>query len=268
MTDNSLQGQIAIVTGAASGIGRACAHALAKEGVKVVVNYHSDENDGHVVAKEITDNGGTAIAIKANVSVEDDVISMFNSVEQQLGLPDILVNNAGIEIDRKLVDMELKDWQKVIDVNLTGYFFCAREAAKAFIRKGLNKARSKALGKIIFISSVHDRIPWATHANYAASKGGAMLLMGSIAQELAPQRIRVNSVSPGAIKTDINHHAWGTEEAMNKLIKLIPYQRIGEPEDIGNAVAWLASDLADYITGATIYVDGGMTLYPGFAHGG
>lgn len=268
MVDTSLEGQIAIITGAASGIGKACAHTLAKEGVKVVVNYHNDKDDGQPVAQEIIDSGGTAIAIKADVSIESEVVAMFADVEQRFGLPDILVNNAGIEIDRKLVDMKLVEWQRVLDVNLTGYFLCAREAAKAFIKKGLNPELSKALGKIIFISSVHDRIPWAMHANYAASKGGAMLLMESIAQELAPQKIRVNSVSPGAIKTNINHHAWGTKEALNGLLNLIPYKRIGEPEDIGNAVAWLASDAADYITGATIYVDGGMTLYAGFAHGG
>ena len=268
MVDTSLEGQIAIITGAASGIGKACAQILAKEGVKVVVNYNNDKDDGQIVAQEIIDSGGTAIAIKADVSIESDVVAMFADVEQRFGLPDILVNNAGIEIDRKLVDMKLLDWQRVLDVNLTGYFLCAREAAKAFIKKGLKPELSKAMGKIIFISSVHDRIPWAMHANYAASKGGAMLLMESIAQELAPQKIRVNSVSPGAIKTNINHHAWGTKEAMNGLLHLIPYKRIGEPEDIGNTVAWLASDAADYITGATIYVDGGMTLYAGFAHGG
>ncbi|HEX3356175.1 MAG TPA: SDR family oxidoreductase, partial [Tepidisphaeraceae bacterium] len=175
---------------------------------------------------------------------------------------------AGIQQDAPLEQMTLAQWQKVIDVNLTGQFLCAREAVREFKRRGVVAAVSCAAGKIIHMSSVHEVIPWAGHVNYAASKGGIKLLMESIAQEVAPYRIRVNSIGPGAIRTPINTGAWDTPEAYQNLMKLIPYKRIGEPEDIGRVAAWLASDQADYITGTTIFVDGGMTLYPGFATGG
>jgi glucose 1-dehydrogenase len=164
--------------------------------------------------------------------------------------------------------MSLADWQFVIDVNLTGQFLCSREAVREFKRRGVRKDVSCAAGKIICMSSVHDRIPWAGHVNYAASKGGVMLMMKSIAQEVAPFRIRCNSICPGAIRTPINTSAWETPEAYRELLKLIPYKRIGEPEDIARTAVWLASDEADYITGTNIYVDGGMTLYPGFEAGG
>ena len=164
--------------------------------------------------------------------------------------------------------MTLTQWNTVIGVNLTGQFLCTREAAREFKRRGVVETVSTAAGKILCMSSVHQEIPWAGHANYAASKGGVMLLMKSIAQELAPYRIRVNSIAPGAIRTPINTAAWSTPSAYNDLMKLVPYKRIGEPEDIARAAVWLASDAADYVTGATLFVDGGMTLYPGFATGG
>jgi glucose 1-dehydrogenase len=164
--------------------------------------------------------------------------------------------------------MTLEQWQKVLAVNLTGQFLCAREAAREFIRRGPQPEISAATGKIICMSSVHEVIPWAGHVNYATSKGGIMLLMKSIAQELAPHKIRVNSIGPGAIKTPINKEAWDTPEAAEKLLTLIPYGRIGEPADIGKAAVWLASDEADYVTGITLFADGGMTLYPGFASNG
>jgi glucose 1-dehydrogenase len=164
--------------------------------------------------------------------------------------------------------MTLAQWQAVIDVNLTGQFLCAREAVKEFKRRGVVPEISCAAGKIICMSSVHEVIPWAGHVNYASSKGGIMQLMKSIAQEVAPFRIRVNSIGPGAIKTPINHAAWATPEAEKALLTLIPYQRIGVPEDIARVAVWLASDYADYVTGTTIFADGGMTLYPGFSTGG
>jgi glucose 1-dehydrogenase len=164
--------------------------------------------------------------------------------------------------------MTLQQWQRVIDINLTGQFLCAREAVKAFKRQGINRAISYAMGKIIHISSVHDIIPWAGHVNYAAAKGGIMLLMKSIAQEVAPLRIRVNSLSPGAIRTPMNLEKLTTPESYQALLELVPYQRLGESEDVGRAAVWLASDEADYVTGVTLYVDGGMTLYPEFARGG
>ncbi len=268
MEQKRLQRLTAIVTGASSGIGKGIAIQLGKEGANVVINFHKEAEEAEDTRRQIESFDSKGLVVQADVSVESDVLKMFEDAKKAFGTIDILVSNSGIEEDKALVDMSLEEWQKVIDVNLTGYFLCAREAAKEFIKRGVVKERSTAAGKIIFISSVHDKIPWAKHANYAASKGGVMLFMQSIAQELAPQKIRVNSISPGAIRTPINKHAWGTPEALNELLKLIPYQRIGEPEDIAKAVAWLASDESDYITGATIYVDGGMTLYPDFASGG
>ncbi len=163
--------------------------------------------------------------------------------------------------------MSLDEWQLVIDTNLTGQFLCAREVARHFCSRGIVSGR-RAAGTIIFISSVHVMIPWAGHANYCAAKGGESMLMKTMAQELAPQKIRVNSIAPGAIKTDINKKVWSDPEQAKELLKLIPYQRIGEPADVAKVAVWLASDEADYITGTTIFVDGGMTLFPSFMNGG
>ncbi|MBZ8178720.1 SDR family oxidoreductase [Oscillatoria salina] len=262
-----LKNQVALVTGASSGIGIAVAKALAAEGAQVVVNYRSSKSEALQVVEEIEAEGGVAIALQADVSDENAVQQMFAEMFAAFGTIDILVNNAGMQKDANLVDMSLADWQKVINVNLGGTFICAREAAKEFIRRGVISERSCAAGKIIFMSSVHDIIPWAGHSNYAASKGGMKLFMQSIAQELAQYKIRVNSIAPGAIKTPINREAWETAEAREKLLKLIPYGRIGVPEDIGKAAVWLASDDSDYVHGETLYIDGGMTLYPGFATG-
>lgn len=267
-TSPRLKGQSALVTGASSGIGKAVAIALANDGANVVVNCSSHPEHGHEVADEIKANGGTAIVYQANVSKEEEVQAMFAAMYKEFGTIDILVNNAGLQKDASFVDMTLAEWQTVIDINLTGQFLCAREAAREFLKRGIVPERSVATGKIICMSSVHEVIPWAGHVNYATSKGGIMLLMKSIAQELAPQKIRVNSIAPGAIQTPINKEAWETPEALDKLLTLIPYKRIGVPEDIGKVAVWLASDESDYITGATIFVDGGMTLYPGFAGNG
>jgi glucose 1-dehydrogenase len=263
-----LKNQVALVTGASSGIGSGIAKSLAADGATVVVNYSRSAEGAEKMVREITESGGKAISIKADVSQEDQVQEMFRQIIDQFGTLHILVNNAGIQQDAAFVDMTLAQWQKVLDVNLTGQFLCAREAAKEFLRRGLQPEISKAAGKIICISSVHEVIPWAGHVNYATSKGGVMLLMKSIAQELAPHKIRVNSIGPGAIKTRINTEAWQTEEAAQKLLELIPYNRIGDPADIGEAAAWLASDESDYVHGVTLFVDGGMTLFPGFAANG
>ncbi|NUQ94078.1 MAG: glucose 1-dehydrogenase [Gemmatimonadaceae bacterium] len=263
-----LAGQTAVVTGANSGIGEAIARALAARGAAVVVNYHAHPDDADRVVRDIVAAGGRATAVAADVSKEADVDSLFAATVREFGTVDILVSNAGLQQDAALADMTLAQWQKVIDVNLTGGFLCARAAVREFLRRGPRPAVSRATGKIIFTSSVHEAIPWAGHANYAASKGGIKLLMESIAQELGPRRIRVNSIAPGAIKTNINVEAWSTPEAERKLLKLIPYGRVGDPDDIGRVAAWLASDDADYVHGATLFVDGGMTLYPGFAGGG
>jgi glucose 1-dehydrogenase len=267
-TRKTLGGQKALVTGASSGIGRGVALALGRAGADVVVNYVSKPEPAEEVATEIRREGGNAIAIRADVSQEDQVQAMFARAIRELGTIDILVNNAGLQRDSRLEDMTLEQWNTVIAVNLTGQFLCAREAVKEFKRRGVRPEISCAAGKIICVSSVHEVIPWAGHVNYAASKGGVMMMMKSIAQEVAPHRIRVNSVCPGAIRTPINTAAWSTPEAYANLMELVPYQRIGEVDDIGRVVAWLASDEADYITGASIFADGGMTLYPGFEEGG
>lgn len=263
-----LKGQSALITGSSSGIGKAIAIAMAKEGAQVVINFHSNESSAQEIVQEITSAGGNATAIGADVSKEADVKRMFTQMFEAFGTIDILVNNAGLQKDAAFVEMSLDDWEKVIGINLTGQFLCAREAAKEFIRRGIVKERSAAAGKIICISSVHEIIPWAGHVNYAASKGGVMLLMKSIAQELAPHKIRVNSIAPGAIKTSINKSAWADPESKDKLLELIPYGRIGVPEDVAKAAVWLASDESDYVHGETLVIDGGMTLYPGFAENG
>src|SRR6266516_4235744 len=263
-----LKGQKALVTGANSGIGKAVALSLARAGADVVVNYVSRPEAVEEVVAHITSHGGNAFAHKADVRKEEEVRVVFKKMIQEFGTIDILVNKAGLQKDARIEDMTLADWQFVLDVNLTGQFLCSREAIREFKRRGIRKEVSCAAGKIICMSSVHEVIPWAGHVNYAASKGGVMLMMKSIAQEVAPHRIRVNSVCPGAIRTPINMEAWGTPEAYRELMKLIPYKRIGEPDDIGRAAVWLASEDSDYIHGASIFVDGGMTLYPGFETGG
>jgi glucose 1-dehydrogenase len=268
MMHQPLEGQRALVTGASSGIGAGVAKALAAAGASVVVNYGTRPDAAKSVVDAIEAGGGQAMAIRADVSKEAEVQAMFQEMFAAWGTIDILVNNAGLQRDAAFVDMSLADWQFVLNVNLTGQFLCAREAAREMIRRGIRPEISRAAGKILCISSVHEVIPWAGHVNYAASKGGVMLLMKTLAQELAPHKIRVNSIGPGAIQTPINRGAWETPEALQSLLKLIPYGRIGVPEDIGGAAVWLASDAADYVHGQTLFVDGGMTLYPEFAHGG
>lgn len=263
-----LRGQKALVTGANSGIGKAVAIELGKAGADVIVNFVRGEEDAAEVVDEIRSQGVNAMAVQADVSNEDQVESMFRKMMEEFGTIDILINNAGLQKDSPFDEMTLAQWNLVIQVNLTGQFLCARAAVREFKRRGVRPEVSVAAGKIICMSSVHEIIPWAGHVNYAASKGGVMLMMKSIAQEVAPFRIRVNSIAPGAIRTPINTTAWSTPEAYQSLMTLVPYKRIGEPEDIGRTAVWLASDQADYITGATIIVDGGMTLYPGFATGG
>jgi glucose 1-dehydrogenase len=271
-TRKVLKGQKALVTGANSGIGKAVAIALCRAGADVVINYRSGDEAAEQVAQEATHCGcpgnGRAIIHRADVSREDQVKAMFERTCKEFGTIDIVVPNAGLQKDSPFESMTLEQWNTVIGVNLTGQFLCCREAVREFKRRGVRSDVSCAAGKIICMSSVHDVIPWAGHVNYAASKGGVMLMMKSIAQEVAPYRIRVNSICPGAIRTPINTAAWESPEAYRELLKLIPYKRIGEPDDIARAAVWLASDDSDYITGTNLYVDGGMTLYPGFETGG
>ena len=263
-----LAGQKALVTGANSGIGQGVAIALGQAGADVVVNYVDGDGAADHVVDEICQAGVNAFAYKADVSDANQVAGMFEHVVRTFGTIDILVNNAGLQRDAPFQDMTVEQWNKVLGVNLTGQFLCARAAIREFLRRGVVPAVSRAAGKIICMSSVHQIIPWGGHANYATSKGGIKMLMESMAQEFAPHRIRINGIAPGAIKTPINTSAWDTPDALKNLLTLIPYGRIGEPEDIARAAVWLASDESDYVVGTTLFVDGGMTLYPGFSTGG
>jgi glucose 1-dehydrogenase len=263
-----LTGQKALVTGANSGLGRAIAVAFGQAGADVMVNWVVGEEAAEAVVDEIKKNGGRACAYRADVAREDQVIAMFQRMREEFGTIDILVNNAGLQRDAAFHDMTLEQWNTVIGVNLTGQFLCAREAIREFLRRGVVPEVSCAAGKVICMSSVHQEIPWGGHANYAASKGGIMMLMESIAQEYASRRIRVNGIAPGAIRTPINRRAWETRQAYDALMTLIPSNRIGEPEDVARAAVWLASDDSDYVVGTTLFIDGGMTLFPAFAHGG
>lgn len=264
-----LQNQVAIITGASSGIGAGVAKSLAAAGATVIVNHPvaATKAAADAVLSDIVAAGGKGITYQCDVSKENEVVQMFADTVAQFGSIDILINNAGLQRDAAFDQMTLEQWNFVLSVNLTGQFLCAREAIRYFLKQGIT-GKSKAAGKIICMSSVHEVIPWAGHANYAASKGGIMLMMKSIAQEYAHKKIRINSICPGAIQTPINRQAWETPEALNSLLTLIPYQRIGQPEDIGNAAVWLSSDDSDYVNGISLFVDGGMTLYPGFTTNG
>ena len=268
MLSISLKNQSALVTGANSGIGEAIAIGLGEAGANVVVNYVVDPASAEAVADKIRSFGSKAITLKADVTNEEEVRSMYKAMFKEFGTIDILVNNAGLQRDAAFHEMTLEQWNKVINVNLTGQFLCAREAIKEMLRRGPVPEISAACGKIICMSSVHEIIPWARHVNYASSKGAIKMFMQSLAQEYGDRKIRVNSICPGAIQTPINAGAWNTPQAMASLMTLIPYNRIGQPQDIANLAVFLASDASDYITGASIFIDGGMTVFEGFAEGG
>jgi len=264
-----LVGQKALVTGASKGLGQSIAIGFAQAGADVLVNYNSDEAGAIQTAEAIQKAGGKAAIFRADVAKEDEVTAMFERMIEIFGRIDICVPNSGIQLNARIDEMTLAQWQRVIDVNLTGMFLCAREAIRAFKRQGVDRTISYAAGKLIFMSSVHDIIAWEGHANYAASKGGIILLMKSVAQEVAHLRIRVNAISPGAIRTPMNVEKLTSPEIFDSvLLKLIPCKRIGEPEDVARATIWLASDESDYVNGTTIYVDGGMTNDPGFIGAG
>lgn len=266
--DLPLKHKVALVTGASSGIGRATAVALAAAGARVTVNYHSNEEGGRETVRLIESAGGSAALCRADVGDEDDVRALFAQSRERFGPLDILVGNAGIQKDAALIEMSLDDWQAVIRTDLQGQFLCAREAAREFCRRTDAGTGDTAIGHIVFMSSVHDTIPWAGHANYAAAKGGVLMLMKTVAQELGPSKIRVNAVSPGAIRTEINRAVWESEEGRRDMLEKVPYARIGEPEDVARAILWLVTADSDYVHGHTLYVDGGMMLYPEFREGG
>ena len=242
--------------------------AFAAAGAMVAINYNARSDHAEAAARRIEAAGGRAFAVGADVSDEAAVEAMVAEVVERFGRLDVLVANAGLQQDAAATEMTLAQWRRVIDVNLTGQFLCCRAAARRFLAQEERPDLSRARGKIVCMSSVHEVIPWAGHVNYAASKGGVMLMTKTLAQELAPRRIRVNDIAPGAIRTPINRPAWETEEALRRLLTLVPYGRIGEPEDVAKAAVWLASDESDYVTGTSLFVDGGMALYPGFADNG
>jgi glucose 1-dehydrogenase len=256
--DARLTGRRALVTGSATGIGRSTITRLASEGAAAVVNYVGPRSAADEVVAEIVAGGGHAVAIEADVSAEDQVQAMFAQAAAELGGPiDVLVNNAGVEAPYLLVDMPLDEWNRVLAVNLTGAFLCAREAARGMVGAG-------APGVIVNISSVHEQIPWERFGHYCASKGGMKLWAQTIAKELAPHRIRVVNVAPGAIDTPINKDVLEDDVKRRAVEAEIPLGRFGKPEEIAAAVAWLASGEAEYVTGTTLFVDGAMTAYPGF----
>ncbi|HEX8141893.1 MAG TPA: SDR family oxidoreductase [Pyrinomonadaceae bacterium] len=255
-----LEGRRALVTGANSGIGRAIALRLGLEGAGVVVNYLVQPEEAEKVVTEIEGAGSKALAINADVSDEGQVEEMFRRAAEALGGLDILVNNAATEMRRPFLEMPLEDWRRVIEVDLTGPFLCSQRAARLMVESG-------AGGSIVNITSVHQRIPWGGYAHYCAAKAGLEMLTKTIALELATENVRVNSVAPGAIATPLNREVWSEPEMMSDLLNKIPVRRAGEVEEIASVVAFLCSDESSYMTGQTVYVDGGMTLYPAFLRG-
>jgi glucose 1-dehydrogenase len=254
-----LEGRRALVTGGSSGIGEGSCYELAAHGAAVAVNYvGSDESAGRICA-DIEAAGGRALPIEMDVADEAAVQRGFAAAVDGLGGLDLLLNNAGVEKPFALVDMPLDAWRMVLDVNLTGAFLCSREAAR-IMTKAPNTPRA-----ILMMSSVHEVIPWENFSHYCASKGGMKLFAQTIAKELAPQGIRVASIAPGAIATPINADVLSDPEASRRVVAEVPYGRWGQIADIAQAVAWLASPQADYVVGSTLFVDGGMALYPGFS---
>lgn len=256
-----LQGKRALVTGASSGIGTAIAEALAGAGAKVAINYRSHPEQADAVLQFIIKNNGSAMTLQADVADPEAVAGMFEKLDAAWGGIDILINNAGIDGVRNFAwEADLKEWKRVIEVNLMGPFYCAREALKRMI--------PQKSGVILSTSSVHEEIAWSGYSAYASSKAAIKMLTKTLAQEAAPHGVRVLSVAPGAIMTPINQSVWSDPEGKKDLLSKIPLQRMGQPEEVAAMVTVLVSDVASYVTGCSILVDGGMTDYPSFAHGG
>lgn len=252
-----LAGRRALVTGADSGIGQGIAFELAAHGAAVAINHLGEGEVAESMVEAISAAGGSAVAVAMDVSSEQQVTHGFAAAAEAIGGLDLLVNNAGVESPFELIEMPLEQWQQVIDVNLTGTFLCSRAAARSMIEAGIG-------GVIVNITSVHEQIPWKQYSHYCASKGGTKLFSQSIARELAPHGIRVVSVAPGAIATPINAGTLDDDVAREAVESEIPLGRWGEVSDISRVVAFVASEQAGYIVGSTIFVDGGMTLYPKF----
>lgn len=255
-----LEGKVAVVTGGSKGIGEEIALRLAKEKMSVVINYHSDEEGAKESVKAIEENGGKAVAVQADIGSEDGASTLLNAAIENFGSLHLWINNAGMENQSPTHKLSFDDWTKVMNVNLNGVFLGSKTALNYFLEHDIK-------GVIINMSSVHDKIPWPTFAHYTASKGGVKIFTETIALEYAHKGIRVNNISPGAINTSINAEKFEDEEAKQQTLNMIPMDYIGKPEEVAAAAAWLASSEASYVTGTTLYVDGGMTLYPSFEKG-
>lgn len=260
MMYKDLEGKVAVVTGGSKGIGQEVAIRFGKEKMAVVINYHSDEEGANESVEAIESHGGEAVAVQADVGSEEGIQTLLDTAVDHFGKLDLWVNNAGMENQSPTHELSFDDWSKVMSVNLDGVFLGSRAALNYFVENNIK-------GSIINMSSVHDKIPWPTFAHYAASKGGVKMFTETIALEYAHKGIRVNNLSPGAINTDINAEKFEDEEAKQKTISMIPMNYIGKPEEVAAAAAWLASSESSYVTGTTLYVDGGMTLYPSFEKG-
>lgn len=255
-----LENKVVVITGAATGLGKAMAERFGKEKACVVLNYHSEDSDYKEIIQTIEAAGGKAAAIQGDVTKEEDVKKLLEYAVEKFGTIDVMINNAGIENEVPSEKLTLEDWQKVIDVNLTGMFLASRDAISYMLEHNIK-------GNVINMSSVHDRIPWPHFVHYAASKGGVKMMTETLALEYAPKGIRVNNISPGAIDTPINAEKFNDPQATQEVIDLIPMGYIGKPEQIAACAVWLASEESSYVTGMTLYADGGMTKYPGFQAG-
>lgn len=257
----SLSGRRAVVTGANSGIGMAVALALAEAGAAVAVNYVANPDAARSVAERVIKAGGRALAVRADVSDAAQVTAMFDEVDRAWGGVDLLVNNAGIDGPRAPVwESDPAAWRNVIEVNLLGAYHCAREALRRMV--------AQKSGVVLNLTSVHEEIPWAGYSAYAASKAALSMLTKTLAQEAASVGVRVLALAPGAIRTPINQSVWSNPKQYADLLTKIPLGRMGTPEEIGRMAVILLSDASSYVTGGTVFVDGGMTDYPSFTHGG
>ena len=256
-----LHGKRVLITGGNTGLGAAMVRAFAAAGAKVGINYIADPQEADALVSAATKAGGEALAIDADISAPDAVANMFATLDKAWGGIDVLINNAGIDGPRATAwEADIEAWRKVIDINLAGAFLCARQALK--------RMTAQKSGVIINTSSVHEKIAWSGYSAYAASKAGLSMMAKTLAQEAGPYGVRVLCIAPGAIATPINANVWQDPAGLKDLLTKIPMGRIGKPEDIAGMAVVLASDIASYVTATTVFIDGGMTDYPSFMHGG